>query len=90
MNRLELLDALKAGTVEIGFTKVDGTTRLMLATLDSDLVQSGDVNKAAYIMNTNDTAQPVWDTQASGWRSFKWNNVVSVDGVKTPGGIKVK
>jgi hypothetical protein len=36
------------------------------------------------------TYQAVWDTEASGWRSFKWDSIKEVNGVATPNGVSIK
>ena len=82
MNKSDVLSKLNEGTVTIVFEKTDTSERTMSATLNSDYVtydkQPG---------QGSDNAQPVWDTSARGWRSFRWNSVRSVDGQETPGGI---
>jgi hypothetical protein len=87
MNKSDVLSKLNEGTVTIVFEKTDTSERTISATLNSDYVtydkrpgQSGDNSQS-------NNAQPVWDTDARGWRSFRWNSVRSVDGQETPGGI---
>lgn len=68
----QLQSALYAGIVTVTFTKKDGTTRVMSATLKADLlppapVQANTRKKALQDPNLIH----VYDTQAQGWRSFR-------------------
>lgn len=87
MNKSDVLGMLSEGIVEVQFTKVDGSTRVMLATLDRNIVPTGDADEQKEVNRMADSTQPVWDTIADGWRSFKWNTVTSVNKMVTPGGV---
>jgi len=87
MRKGDVLSLLSDGIVEVHFTKVDGTTRVMMATLDSDIVVNGNADEAKSEMRMNSTAQPVWDVEANGWRAFKWNSITSVNKILTPNGV---
>ena len=87
MNKSDVLGMLSEGIVEVQFTKVDGSTRVMLATLDRNIVPISDADEQKEVNRMTDSAQPVWDTAADGWRSFKWNTVTSVNKMATPGGV---
>ena len=88
MNRNEIIEKLKSDVINIIFTKVDGTTRSMKATLSQNIVP-GEATARATNRSAN-TAQAVWDTEASGWRSFKWDSIKEVNGVAIPNGVSVK
>ena len=70
-------DVLTDSTVQIEFIKADGTIRSMTCTLNESL-GAKPVNKLA-------TEKPaiadkkeicvVWDCNANGWRSFKWDRL---------------
>jgi hypothetical protein len=77
MTKSELLNMLQEDIVVLDFEKVDGTTRTMHATLNGSYVQ---YNEAPSNQKKSTQAQPVWDTHAEGWRSFRWTSVSSVNG----------
>ena len=88
MNRSEIIEKLKSDVINIIFTKVDGTTRSMKATLSQNIVP-GEASARA-TNRSADSAQAVWDTEVSGWRSFKWDSIKEVNGVATPNGVSIK
>jgi hypothetical protein len=77
----ELREQLKSGVVEIIFTKVDGTERVMIATLNHDLIppapepKEGETPKPKRKQNPD--VMPVYDLENEGWRSFKIENFKS-------------
>ena len=87
MRKSDVLSLLSDGIVVVNFTKVDGSTRVMMATLDSDVVADGTATEAKSNMRVGDTSQPVWDIEVNGWRAFKWDSVTSVNKVLTPNGV---
>lgn len=84
IDKYALREDLKNGVVTVVFEKNDGTERTMRATL-SDLYvpqveepamlseYDGNVPKKA--RQLNDDVQPVWDIDAGGWRSFRYDSV---------------
>ena len=84
MTRSEILESLKSGKVDLEFIKADGTLRKMVATLSDDFIvyDSTPTNSK----KQNDHALPVWDTEANGWRSFRWDSLKLVNGVEIPAG----
>ena len=79
-----LLDVLHAGYTTITFTKVDGTERVMVCTLRSDLLPDelpAAVPKDpadAKIRKENLNVMRVFDTEKNGWRSFRINSIKQV------------
>lgn len=80
IDKYALKEDLKNGVVTVVFEKKDGTERTMRATL-SDLYvpqvlseYDGQVAKPA-ARQLNDDVQPVWDIDANGWRSFRYDSV---------------
>lgn len=73
MQNLEQLHmALHAGLVRVTFTKQDGSTRVMLATLKSELLPTSTVQESTREKRNQDVnLVRVYDTQAQGWRSFR-------------------
>jgi hypothetical protein len=74
MNNPELVAALENGVVNIEFSKSDGTIRKMRATLNSNLFAYKAANTER---KRNENVLPVWDMDKSGWRSFRFHNLVS-------------
>lgn len=72
--------ALLGGPTTIVFKKVDGTIRTMKCTLNESLLPKREVTETE--RKVNDGIQTVFDLELNQWRSFKWENFVSV----TPGG----
>lgn len=75
MNREELVGKLQKGVVTVTFTKVDGSERVMKATLMSEIVPATKGTSKA----KNTEVLPVWDTEKAAWRSFKLANVIKVE-----------
>ena len=70
---------LKDSVVTVVFTKVDGSEREMKATLKEDLlpvVESTGTPKPE--RKKSDEVLAVFDTEAEGWRSFRWDSIVSI------------
>jgi hypothetical protein len=69
-----LAGMLEQSVVEVTFTKKDGTERVMNCTLQED-----------YLPETTGAGRPassdalaVFDVDADGWRSFRWDSVKAV------------
>lgn len=71
--------ALLNGPTTIVFKKVDGTLRTMKCTLNEALLPKREITESD--RKVNDGVQTVFDLELNQWRSFKWDNFVSV----TPG-----
>ena len=84
MTKSEILESLKAGKVNLEFIKAYGTLRKMIATLSDDFIVYE--NAPSNSKKQSDFALPVWDTEANGWRSFRWDSLKLVDGVDIPAG----
>lgn len=83
MERSDIVNLLKSETVDIEFTKRDGTVRLMTCTLREDkLPAQVDLGEAVQKKKPNDSALAVFDLIEQGWRSFRWDSLISVNGVK--------
>lgn len=76
-DRSQLVNALHDNIVEVKFTKVDGTERVMRCTLMQEYLPSGGSGKQL-LLESQPTAISVWDVDAKGWRSFRLDNVKSV------------
>ena len=87
MNKDEVLAKLKAGNVAIEFLKVNGAMRQMNATLNEDRIVYTPSDSDNARKSTNNSNVAVWDIEANGWRSFRWENLRLVDGDNLPNGI---
>jgi len=70
--------SLQEGIVEVKFTKVNGEERTMLATLNDELIPM-DLRPTDDYREKNPEVQPVYDVEADGWRSFRWDSLISWD-----------
>ena len=76
----ELKQNLHSGVVEVTFEKNDGSTRVMKCTLSENIIPiSTDTTKAVVKKKQhNPDVLPVWDIEASGWRSFRYDSIQTV------------
>ena len=82
MNKPDIIQQLKEGVIEVKFTKADGSQRVMSATLNDQYVTYDESKMSPTSDVKARTAQSVWDINASGWRSFRWDSLQEVAGVK--------
>lgn len=73
-NREELLKQLIHGVLQVTFTKADGSTRVMDATLAPYLLP-----EATQRSNHTDETLIVYDLDAEGWRSFRLDRLTGVE-----------
>ena len=73
-----IVDMLKVGPVRITFTKKDGTERIMNCTLKSELTETYE-KKTDKVKDPNPDICPVYDLDAKGWRSFRYDSVKTVE-----------
>jgi hypothetical protein len=92
MTRDEVITKLKEGFVSIEFDKVDGTRRVMLATLDEihlpPVAPASDNGETVKVRPKPTTSLAVFDMDAADWRSFRWDKLRYVDGVDLPNGVQ--
>ena len=83
MDKSKLIDLLKEGVVTVEFTKVNGDYRKMDATLQAERMPEivAEVEEKAP-RKKNETSLSVWDVNAEGWRSFRWDKIQTVNGEK--------
>jgi len=77
-----LRTALQEGVVEVVFTKVNGVQRTIRGTIKPEEIKTltAKANKLEHeetVRAANPAVQPVWDTENGGWRSFRWDRMVS-------------
>lgn len=75
----DLLHFLHRGVVRVVFTKKDGTDRTMLATLNEELIPEDKKPKGTGVKKENVDVIAVYDVEADGWRSFKFDSVKDLD-----------
>lgn len=76
-----LASRLRNGTVEVSFTKVSGEQRDMMCTLDSAQIPEDHLRKSQIkesVEEKEPTNQPVFDLNAQGWRSFRYDKITKI------------
>ena len=75
----EILNALRNGDVVVEFTKVNGDYRKMTCTLNESVVpkaEKEDPLSQKKVRAINPEVCVVYDVNANGWRSFRWDSVI--------------
>lgn len=67
---------LARGVVEIVFTKVDGTTRILQGTLHASLLPVINISEHTRTIENVDVCR-VFDIEKQAWRSFKYSSLQS-------------
>jgi hypothetical protein len=78
INKDTLRAELKEGVKTITFNKADGTQRVLKCTLQESVLPQVDASKATTAKKQNDDALAVWDIENAGWRSFRFDSIISV------------
>jgi hypothetical protein len=76
-----LKGCLAFGPVKVTFTKKDGTERVMECTTAPSLVPEEPILEDAAPKRekkVNEDTCPVYDIEAKGWRSFRWDSIKQV------------
>ena len=81
MEKSKVVELLKEGVVTVEFTKVNGEYRKMEATLHAEHMPQivAEVEEKAP-RKKNEDSLAVWDVNAEGWRSFRWDKLQTVNG----------
>jgi hypothetical protein len=75
--RDRMIEELQKGVCTVVFTKSDGSERIMHATLqESFLPPPAPVKEGAKPREPNFEIVNVWDTDESGWRSFRLDRLI--------------
>ena len=74
-----LKSCLRDGVVTVNFIKGDGTERTMKCTLKQDLVPQVVSENVKKVRTISNDVLPVYDVDAQGWRSFRWDSIKSVE-----------
>jgi hypothetical protein len=75
-----LIDMLRHNIVTVTFTKVNGDERVMKCTLLPEHVPNASTANGELVFESKGSSNniPVWDLDASGWRSFKVESVKTI------------
>jgi len=93
MNYNEIKKTLQGGICNVRFTKVDGTSRILRCTLNSNYIPRGDANDTGIPKKrrtpeyVSENVLAVWDLDTLQWKSFRINSVEKVDVLKTVKGV---
>ena len=82
MNRETIKELLQTSIASVTFTKINGDERVMQCTLNEAHLPTAtkdDTMSQKKVRDINEEVLSVWDTKAEGWRSFRIENVKSVD-----------
>lgn len=78
MDKQQLIESLRRGVCNITFIKKDGEHRAMRATKNISLLPEDAIPKNT-IVETDDSPIRVYDLDKNGWRSFKYDSLISAD-----------
>lgn len=76
VDKTKILNELHAGVTTVVFTKVNGERREMECTLNEEYLPPRQEDNKKQARKENPAVQSVWDVNAKGWRSFRWENVI--------------
>lgn len=69
---------LTTGVYVVKFRKVDGSERVLKCTLDRSFLPPEPISEGTK-RKVNVNVLSVWDIENAGWRSFKIDNIISVE-----------
>ena len=78
----ELKTLLEQNVLVVDFTKLNGDKRVMTCTLREDMkprATKDDTISQKKVREISDKVVGVWDVNAKGWRSFRYERINSVD-----------
>ena len=78
----DLQQLLEQNVVEVDFLKLNGDRRVMTCTLREDIkprATKTDPMSQTKVRDVSDAVVSVWDVNAKGWRSFRYERVNKVD-----------
>ena len=74
---------LKEQSAVVTFTKINGDKRVMTCTLNEEAIpkptKTDTISQKKVRSIEEDKVCTVWDVNAKGWRSFRWENVKAVE-----------
>ena len=78
----DLKNLLEQNVLTVDFTKLNGDKRVMTCTLREDMkprATKDDAMSQKKVREVSDAVVSVWDVNARGWRSFRYDRVNSVE-----------
>lgn len=78
----DLKHLLEQNVVVVDFTKLNGDRRTMTCTLRNDIkprATKTDAMSQKAVREVSDAVVSVWDVNARGWRSFRYDRINAVD-----------
>lgn len=76
LDRNDLIKILKNKVVQVTFKKVDGSTRVMTATLKDDIVPPSPESDGTRAVNLS--VVPCWDVNERHWKSFRVDSLQAI------------
>ena len=77
LSKSNIMNMLHSGIVNIKFTKVDGSERVMKCTLAEGIVKPHE-KKTDREKKVNENIVSVWDVEKEGWRSFRYDSILEI------------
>ena len=80
--KADLKNLLEQNVLTVDFTKLDGDKRVMTCTLREDMkprATKDDAMSQKAVREVSDAVVSVWDVNAKGWRSFRYDRINAVD-----------
>jgi len=80
--RTDLQNLLSQNVLVVDFTKLNGDKRVMTCTLREDMkprATKDDTMSQKKVRELSEEVVSVWDVNAKGWRSFRYNRINNVD-----------
>jgi hypothetical protein len=80
--KTNLKTLLEQNVVVVDFTKLNGDKRVMTCTLREDIKPSAtktDAMSQKAVREVSDAVVSVWDVNAKGWRSFRYDRINAVE-----------
>jgi hypothetical protein len=65
--------------ISVTFTKTDGTERVMKCTTNMEFIPKENHPSNTKNINYSDEVCRVYDVENEGWRSFRWDSVLTVN-----------
>ena len=78
----DLKNLLEQNVLVVDFTKLNGDKRVMTCTLREDMkprATKDDAMSQKAVREVSDAVVSVWDVNAKGWRSFRYDRINAVD-----------
>lgn len=79
LTQTDVRKMLELGVTTLEFKKADNSTRVMEATLKHELLPKQEASKESN-RKPNPDVLAVWDVEAKGWRSFRWDRLMTANG----------